>query len=266
MSKQSCGLCHNELSFLSRKTVFSDGVICNKCLKLGGTDPSFWMSKNTIEQARDFFTDERKNLVQNYRKTERYSKIDIDENSRLFELDKTIYRFADVVSYEYQVDNVKVLQPKVTHKKVKVVVKKQKGGLITGPIRNAFVDAFDNAYEDEDDTVYCTCRYLRIDLKMRIAVKPTICLNYLDETGKIPYDDYVEAEKKAQKDLEALRIIAGEPENQSNEKDKPVFLQKEHLTAEQFARELNVYETLMASGRITKEEFEQKKKQLLSMM
>ena len=147
--------------------------------------------------------------------------------------------------------------------------KKQKGGLITGSIRNAFSSALSNNYidyDDDDNEVYCTCRFMYIDLYLKIAVKSKIHLNYLDESGKIPYDDYVESEKKAQKDLEALKIIAGEPENQERKESKLVFTQKDHLTAEQFARELNVYETLLASGSITRREFEQKKKQLLSMM
>lgn len=156
-----------------------------------------------------------------------------------------------------------MIQPK--HKKV-VVVKKQKGGIITGPIRSAFTSAFDNDFDDDDDEVYCTCRFLYIDLKLNLSVKPTIRLDYLDETGKIPYDDYVDAEKEAQQDMDALKIIAGEMTDQSRKKEKSEFSQKEHFTAEQFARELNVYQSLLASGSITKEEFNQKKKQLLSMM
>lgn len=268
MSKQSCSLCHSDLGIFTRKTAFSDGVICNKCLKLGGTAPSFWEKNNSVEQVREFFTEERKALVQNYKRTKGYAKIDIDEKSRLFELDNTIYQFDDIVSYDYQIDDIKVIQPRITHKKVKVVVKKQKGGIITGPIRNAFVDAFTDTSDDEDDTVYCTCRFLHIDLKTIIAIKPTIRLNYLNETGKIPYDTFVDAEKQAQKDLEALKIIAGDMKDQEQEQEinRPVFMQTVHLTAEQFEKELVIYETLLASGRITKEEFNQKKKQLLSMM
>lgn len=266
---KNCCKCGKSLGMLSSKADLKDGVICHKCQKEGGLESIGDMRHFTTEQVKKIIA-ERCDIVKNFHKTNSFDCISIDLDNHAFRIDGTIYFFNELLSYSYHEDpeNKRLQTQDGTSSGAAI------GGAIGGLGNGLIGGAIGAAVGGAIGSFFSTCNHMYINIIVQGPLKKGIKLDFITTKTRLSSDEYSNASRKAQECLEALRLITNQnmPEKPESSKahhideKKTLFIQKEHLTAAEIEKELETYQRMLYSSLISQEEYDQKKKQLLSMM
>lgn len=270
MGKNACCVCKKDIGLFAGKTVLKDGLVCNKCLKASGI-PSFSNSRLFTTDHIERIIKERTDAIKNYCATHTYDQIEIDINTRSFKVDGIIFLFNNLIGYSYREDpiNPQNQDNKNQGAAIGSIVGGIRGGLVGGAVGAAVGGAVGSLFST-------TCNSMSIHISFKDFPLTDLHLNFITEKTKTSSAAYKQALNKAMSCLEGLRHI--EKENKSyqlkknsethsskSEEFKNVFIQDTHFTAKQLAEELDIYKALLYNGDITEEEYDQKKKHLLSL-
>lgn len=302
MGKYSCCICGKELGIFSTKIVVKDGAVCMNCLKESGMETL--TSPETISiSALSSTIKSRIDLVRNFHPTKDYGLISIDANNQSFRIQGMIYSYENLVSYKLHEDTKHSSQRSKNNISNGAAIGGVIGGLTSGFItgtdiqskngqtrKSAFGELKDGLVGAIGASVGGTvgaavggavgslftgyCHFMNISITLKDTINSDVCLHFITEKTRISSEEYINAYEEAQRCLEGLQVISqqvkkSKDERQSSQKHqltKSVFIQKEHMSAEEIANELMIYQNLLHSGVLTQEEFDLKKKQLLSLM
>lgn len=267
---KNCCVCGKPLGMFSDKTVLKDGVLCPKCQKEGGIGSVGDMQHFTTAQIVKTVA-ERRDIVRSFQKTNTFGRISVDLTHRAFKIDGNLYLFGELLSYAYY-EHPKNLSLQVKDGKSNGAAI---GGTIGGLSGGLIGGAIGAAVGGKIGSYLATCDQMYINIVLQGALKGNVRLKFISEKTRVSSQEYAVALKEAQDCLEALRLITEQNEQQKKPKEveasrreekKTVFVQKEHLTASDIEKELETYQRMLRCDLITQEEYDQKKKQLLSMM
>lgn len=289
MAKE-CARCHKTLGFFSGKVELRDGYICPKCLKQGGIEcedggklPYF--SKVIVDEIG-----RRVDLTSRFHRTKKYGRIELDMSLQAFKLRGVCYPFSKLVSYSFHEKPDNQRSAKSDGKAGGAVIGGIIGGMGGGLLGAAVGTAVGKAV---GGLISGVCEEMYITIKLDDVMQPSEKLSFISEKTRIKSDDYVSAAQEADSCMEALEIIRRnnveqkriEEKRQQHERElrdaeerrrqqvepatsshRTVYVQNGHMSADQINRELTAYRAMMASGLITEAEYNEKKRQLLSLM
>lgn len=275
MAKYCC-ICDKPLGFLSDKIALKDGYLCKKCLKAGGFTSLSSSESIPATRVTEVIVP-RIEMVRSYRTVTSFGSLEVDSNSCMFKYEGEVYSFDDLVSYsihEYP-NNIHdaTLKAKSSGAAIGGVLGGMGGGLLGGAIGASVGEKVGGFF-------FASCDYMYITITVRKIVEYSIRIDYIREKTRISSTEYRAAVKRANDLLEGLQFIAAQNmlKHQTNEEEKKQNSERErlvkkevtvksgHLTAKEFAEELEIYKNLLYNNDITEEEYEKKKKQLLDMM
>jgi len=289
MAKYCCS-CNKSLGFFSVYVELANGFICNSCLSKAGIErPGNKFSLSTEEMKS--IVSSRSNIVKQFRSTHDYDDIDIDLDHKLFKVEGNIFHFSNLLSYKY---DEQPINPQIQHANPVPngsmiggiiggigggLVGTLKGGIvggvmgsIKGSAKGAATGAIGAGVGNKIGSVFSgTCEHMKITLRLVGTYTNSITIDLIYDKTKYSSSEYKEACKSASSCMEGLALIA-EHNKSSNHEARAITnanvntSANAHIPAEQIAKELEIYESLLKKGILTKEEFDAKKKQLLSNM
>lgn len=268
--KRTCAACGKTLGFFNGKITLKNGYICNNCLRLGGM-PS--LSSNQYRSTAEVVEaiQSRKETVQAFKATKIYGRLKVDDGSQSFKIDDDFFFFDDLYKYSYhESPENSHQQSEKNNKAIGAAIGGVVGGLNGGLLRASAGAAIGGAI---GSLFAKTCERMYIEVTLRNSLISEIFIDFITEKVKVTSQEYKDAARKADDFLDGLRSISvyqrakydAIKKEEKQKKKETVFVQDKHFTAEQLADELMVYKTLLYSGDITQEEYEMKKKHLLSL-
>jgi len=253
-----------------------DGYLCKKCLKAGGyTELS--SSENLLATHVVEVITPRVEAIRQYRTVRSFGSMEVDTNLRMFKLEGNFYSFDDLISFSHHEypDNIHTAtqSAKASGAAIGGVIGGMGGGLLGGAIGATVGEKVGGFF-------LASCDYMYISITLQSMVETIVRVDFIKEKTRISSTEYKAALKRANELIEGLQFIitqnaakkrARDEEKKQNSKremlvKKEVTVHSGHLTAKEFAEELEIYKNLLFSGDITQDEYEQKKKQLLDMM
>lgn len=269
MAKGTCCVCGKALGIFSDKLPLKDGFLCNHCLHLGGISELPNSEKLSVSQITETLK-KKAEIVRNFRPTRRAGKIEIDMNAHAFRIKDDYFFFNELTSFKYHEypDNhqTPARVGKSKGEAVGAVIGILGGGLIGSAIGSTVGGKIGSLFSQP-------CERMHINITLNNPIKSAIRIDFISQKTGRDSEEYSKAVHSATQCIEALESIQQylQEANASQEKAHPapqqtVFVQDGHVTAAQIEEELQVYRRLLYSDIITQDEFDQKKKQLLSMM
>ena len=263
-----CCCCNKTLGLFANKIKLKNGYICSKCLEITGQSYLYNSEKYETNQVIQVINKslEAKNK---FHLTNDFGIIQLDIDSHYFKIYNKYYAFDDLLSFSYYEDpnNSQTIAKDNSSGGAAIggVIGGLSGGLVGGAIGAAVGGKIGSFFST-------TCNQMSINIVLKNTLDSDNNLYFITEKTKTASDSYKSAFRKAQKCIQGLQLIIehntppkkSNPETQRTE--KTIHLQNGHFTAEQLADELMIYKTLLYSGDITQEEYNEKKKQLLSLM
>ena len=272
MARHKCCICGKTLGLFSVKTDLADGAVCYKCLEnigmlsLGNNGKVY--VKQVVELAKS-----RKNIVSCFNVSFDAGDIELDTNAHVMKIKDDYFFFNELLSYSYHEYPERTTAPASNKKSGGAAI----GGIIGGLGGGMVGSAIGAAVGSKIGSLFTgSCEYLYINIVLNNSILPQIKLSFIKEKTNVSSSEYATAVRRAKESMEALRYVSeynasqkqSETSNTQKQKvsdERVLFVQKEHLTAEQIERELNIYHNMNYNGLITDEEYEMKKKQLLSL-
>lgn len=222
MGNENCYMCGKKFGYFSFKC--GDGYghyICRKC-----SDYLFHP------------------LEHSFSTTKIYNKyISIDEKSKLFTINKHVYEYSSLLSYELLEDGASVTKGGLGRAVV--------GGVLFGGV-GAIVGGVTGKKRSRN-----ICDSMKIRVSLKNASKDVEYITIVSYPIKTNSYEYGEAQKLAQECITALDYISN-----FNQYQKSSYVQPRSISAPD---EIMKYKTLLDNEVITQEEFDTKKKQLLGL-
>jgi len=270
VEKRICCACKRDIGLFTGKTALKDGFVCNKCLK-DSEIPSFPNGRHLPSNYIERIIKARTHAIKNFSATHSYDRIDIDINTRSFKTDGILFLFDNLLDYTYHEDPVNPQNQNIKNNGAAIggIVGGLRGGLVGGAVGVAVGSAVGSLLSS-------TCNSMDIKITFQDFPMSSLTLQFITEKTKTSSPNYKKALNQAKSCLEGLRHIVelksspspknndGAPAHNSVE-SKNVFIQDKHFTAKELAEELDIYKALLYNGEITQEEYDQKKKYLLSL-
>lgn len=270
MAKPCC-ICGKNLSLLSFKFNLRDGVLCHKCAKACGI--------KTLESGKNVSTSNisevfgaRVEALRKFRATNTFYCLEIDANTHSFKLEDNFYLFSELLSYSFHEDPSSSRHSPQNEKSggaaIGGVIGGLSGGLIGGAIGAVVGGKIGSLFA-------ATCEHMYISVSLNSILGSNVRLDFINGETRTSSPEYTEAKKHADDcmcgfqmiadyNTRALRAASTTVNSQYSKRE--VFIQGKHLTASEFADEIEIYKALLYNGDITQEEFNAKKKKLLDMM
>lgn len=274
---KSCAMCGKTLGVFANKAELRDGFMCEKCLKLGGmncNDTFNVTAKVLIERIKTHVE-----MKKTFHTTKDCGQLKLDMKSHIFKLRDDYYPFSKLITYSYREDPENQRISQHDGKAGGAVVGGIIGGLGGGFVGRAVGASVGAALGNKVGGLFSSvCNYMYISVTIDDADNPKDKIYFIREKTRVSSDEYRRALEEARDLLEGLDIISHynseehrneelyqQHERAMAENEKTVFVQNGHMSAEQVNRELTAYMTMKESGLITEDEYNEKKKQLLSM-
>ncbi|KYG33021.1 SHOCT domain-containing protein [Alkalihalobacillus trypoxylicola] len=251
--KAVCATCSNEVPFINRVAIANKEIVCAKCMKLAGLKREDIISM-TSAQVKSAIgrKSESKNEIANFNPTKKigsYVEFDTDNekwlvlSSFLGKRDKsTIYKFEDIIHFELLEDGESIASGGLGRALV--------GGALFGGVGAVVGGVTGNK------TSKGVCTSLKVKVTVDDVHNPTVYINLLNTNTKkngIVYQQHI---KYAEECLSMFQLICDKQKKSAavNQSGAP-------LSA---ADEIKKFKSLLDEGIISEEEFNEKKKQLLS--
>ena len=244
MAKIPCAVCGKELSWFSGRIKISDGAVCVKCLNSAGISILNNVDTYTQQSIKELVTT-RQTMVNNFHCTKDVdSYIQIDENNKYFKIDKDIFSYENLLSFELLENGQSITKGGLGSAVA--------GGLLFGGV-GAIVGSVTGG---KKSSAICNSMKLRVSLKN--AHTDIIYIVFIRSETKCNGFVYNVACNSAQKCIAALEVI--NDINQSNY-IKDINASKSISQADEIVK----FKALLDQGIITQEEFDIKKKELLGL-
>lgn len=241
MAKKVCSICGKKLGILAAKATLSDGgFLCRDCLDSAGISALNNRLNYNADSVQSFFAD-RISLVNAFSPTKCIGKyLKIDENNRTFMVQKDLFQYKNLLSFELLEDGLSV--------KKGGVGRAVAGGMLFGGV-GAIVGGVTGKTTE-------VCTSLKIQITLKNAHTDTAKITFVNVETKKTSSYYRLSKENAQQCLAALQLIADENEVEDN----IVSTAAQQLSP---ADEIMKYKNLLDIGVITQQEFDAKKRQLL---
>lgn len=262
MAKSFCSICGNDAGVFNFTTVNKEKV-CSKCFQNAGNTN---IRNLTIEQVKEKMLsrghdsdkikaeNEQKALEkQNFNTTKKVSiYFEIDEQNKKWRIlgslggskNSVIYNFSDIVDYELLEDGSSITKGGV-------------GRALVGEALFGGVGAIVGGITGRKNQ--SMCNLLQIKITLNNMTNPAVFIKFIGLPTKKDSLTYKSNFKVAQECLSILQLIC-----KSIEDEKGISYPKEVSTISS-ADEILKFKQLLDSGIVTQEEFDVKKKQLLSI-
>lgn len=273
MAKNFCCVCGKPLGLFSDKISLKDGVLCTSCMKHGGFS-SIDSSNNLYADGVSKIIKKKTSAVCSFSPDRDDGIIQIDTRNCLFKIEDNYFFFDEVISYKYNEfpcgHTAQGADRRASGAAIGGIIGGIGGGLVGGSIGAAVGGKIGSLFS-------AACEYMNISLILNNPIKPNYRINFISSKVNTSSQEYKRAYRKANECLETLKIIeqyniqsrqaraTHKPDVKRVCEDKTLFIQEGHFTATKIEEELTVYRRMLASDVITEEEYEQKKKQLLSL-
>ncbi|WP_342512300.1 SHOCT domain-containing protein [Sporosarcina sp. FSL K6-1522] len=247
-----CAICNSGTTFLFRRKIANNEVVCEDCFKKAKTLTTKQVIKLktvTADEIRQSISDTVGNAVMNFIPTKVIGtaiQFD-DENKRLlipssFGNDN-IYKYDDIVSYELLEDDEVVTSGGLGRAAI--------GGMLFGGA-GAVVGAVTGRKNKG------VCNSLGIKLTLNNMSQPVVYIPFILTKTKTDSDAYKAAASQAQECLSVLQLIC-------NQQEAPASNSRNDNAAGSAADEIKKFKELLDDGILTQEEFDAKKKELLGL-
>lgn len=244
-----CPICNNKLGFL--KNEFKDGIrICSKCFNDSGITLSELLERGqkniSIEEIKSRIND--KNDNQSYfTATKKIGNfVAFDDNQQKWATltsitgkVKQIFNYSDIVNFELLEDGNSVATGGLGRALV--------GGAIFGGT-GAIVGGVTGKRKTKE-----VCTSLRLKVTINDIKNPVVYINFIESKTKKSGLIYKAIAEQAQECLSVFQLICDKQNSQENSNQAST------------ADEIRKFKELFDEGIITKEEFDQKKKELLGL-
>ena len=273
-----CAVCGRTLGIFAGKAETKDGgYVCEMCLKQGDlyySDAAHMNTQVLVTKIRN-----RMEMKKRFRPNRKCSRIEVDTKLCVFKLCGDYYPFSKLITYSYREDPENKRVSQHDGRAGGAVVGGIIGGLGGGFVGRAVGATVGAAVGNKVGGMFSSvCNYMYIKLALDDKEKPEERLYFIDEKTRVTSDEYRDALEDARDCLEVLEVIVRHNDEERKKADsqksheqrleenkRMVFVQNGHMSAEEINRELTAYMAMKAGGLITEEEYNEKKKQLLSL-
>ena len=194
MTKNGCCVCGKLLGVFSSKYSLKDGVLCAKCLKLGGVSSLDSSSKLEVAAVAD--TIKRKmNIIRSFRSDCDGGRIEIDSRNSLFRVDDEDYFFFDeLVSYKYNEFPNNSTTQKTDRRSGGAAIGGVIGGLGGGLVGGAIGAAVGGKI---GSFLSAPCEYMNISVVLNNPLKSNVKLHFISQKTSTSSDEYKRAYRRA---------------------------------------------------------------------
>lgn len=253
MAKE-CLACGKSMGILTGKVQLADGHVCVDCWSKAGFDNSVntVMTGTQYDGAtiREILSVKEKNqpLIDNFKPTKKVGTLSFDDNTKAFVIRKSkkdadLYYYNQLVDFELLEDGNSITKGGLGRAAV--------GGLLLGGV-GAIVGGVTGGKKTKG-----ICNSLQIKITLRNSPRQTIYIPFITTATKTSSFFYKSSFQSAQDTLSALQLAVDLIEGSS--------VESQPARATSVADEIMKFKGLLDVGAITQEEFDAKKKQLLSL-